>query len=96
MSGQEQNDFDILDLISILSFLIGIYSLYIALENLYENRTQSAASEELMHQNDVNAANDKQAKYLLDAIYGRLDKQDEQMELILNRLESPEKAGEIS
>lgn len=38
---QERNNIDFLDVITILSFVIGLYALYIALENLDENRDQN-------------------------------------------------------
>ena len=63
------NQFDIMDALSVLSFLLG-------LENLQENRQQSA-------QNDVNAANDKQAKQILDELGKRLDQQDAVLREIL-------------
>ena len=47
----EQLEFDVLDILNVLSFMLGI-------ENLQENRTQSA-------HNDVQAANQQQAEYLL-------------------------------
>ena len=54
------NDRDeLINLINILSFMVG-------LENIKENRLQSA-------QNDVQMANDKQAKYLLEEINLRFD-----------------------
>lgn len=65
--------FDFLDALNVASFLLG-------LENLYENRSQSA-------QNDVGAANDKQASYLLSEIGKRLDRQDRTLEAILEKLE---------
>lgn len=60
--GNSGNQFDAMDALSVLSLIIG-YS------NLIENRQQSA-------QNDVNAANDKQAKHLLNELGKRLDEQD--------------------
>ena len=68
--------FDFIDAISVASFLLG-------LENLQENRDQSA-------QNDVNAANDKQASYLLEEIGKRLDSQDRTLESIMKKLEQME------
>lgn len=65
--------FDVLDMLGVASFLLGV-------ENLMENRQQSA-------QNDVNAANDKQASYLLSEIGKRLDRQDRTLEAILDKLE---------
>lgn len=59
---------------------LGIVSLWVGLENMAENRQQSA-------QNDVGAANDKQASYLLSEIGKRLDRQDRTLESILEKLE---------
>jgi hypothetical protein len=69
--------FDALDVLNVASFLLGY-------ENLLENRSQSA-------QNDVNAANDKQAKMLLDEIGKRLDSQDSALERINISLERIER-----
>lgn len=69
--------FDALDMLGMASFLLGV-------ENLMENRQQSA-------QNDVGAANDKQASYLLSEIGKRLDKQDRTLEAILDKLERLER-----
>lgn len=66
MDGQQ---WDALDLISVLSFLIGI-------ENLSENRQQSA-------HNDVQEANAKQARYLLDELGKKFDEQNEMLKHIL-------------
>lgn len=60
--------------------VLGVASFMLGLENLSENRQQSA-------QNDVNSANDKQASYLLSEIGKRLDKQDRTLEAILEKLE---------
>lgn len=60
--------------------VLGVASFMLGLENLQENRQQSA-------QNDVNAANDKQASYLLSEIGKRLDRQDRTLESILEKLE---------
>jgi len=60
--------------------VLGVASFMLGLENLQENRQQSA-------QNDVNAANDKQASYLLSEIGKRLDRQDRTLEAILEKLE---------
>lgn len=59
---------------------LGIVSLWVGLENMAENRQQSA-------QNDVGAANDKQASFLLSEIGKRLDRQDRTLEAILDKLE---------
>lgn len=75
MTNGEQ--FDILDVLTILSFVIGY-------ENLMENRQPSV-------QNDVGAANDRQASYLIDKISERLDAQDMMLKRILSILE-PERS----
>lgn len=71
MSDNQQ--FGALDMLGVASFLLGV-------ENLMENRQQSA-------QNDVGAANDKQASYLLSEIGKRLDRQDGTLEVIMEKLE---------
>ena len=71
---QDQNN-DLINLINVLSFVIG-YS------NLQENRQQSS-------HNDVQAANDKQARYLLQEINRRFDEQNkilEEQNIMLARL----------
>ena len=52
---------ELINLINILSFMVGV-------ENLNENRLQSA-------HNDVQTANDRQAEYLLNEINRRFDEQ---------------------
>lgn len=66
----EQKQFDAIDIISVLSFLLGF-------ENLLENRQQSA-------HNDVSAANDKQAQYLLEELDRKFE---EQNKILLEILE---------
>ena len=61
-----------MDLLSVMSFFLG-------LENLQENRQQSA-------QNDVNAATDRQAKLILDEIGKRPDAQDAMLKEILGSM----------
>lgn len=71
---QDQNN-ELINLINILSFVVG-------LQNMQENRIQSA-------QNDVQAANDRQAEYLLNEINRRFDEQNkilEEQNIILARL----------
>lgn len=68
---QNQNFMDAVD---ILALLIG-------LQNLLENRQQSA-------QNDVNAANELEARYILEQVNKRLDAQDAMLRQILDHLES--------
>lgn len=59
---------------------VDILALLIGLQNLFENRTQSA-------QNDVNAANEREARYLLDELGKRLDAQDAMLSKILDLLD---------
>ena len=77
---QDQNN-ELIDLINILSFVVG-------LQNMQENRLQSA-------QNDVQAANDRQAEYLLNEINLRFDEQnkilDEQNRMLERLIELLEK-----
>ena len=77
---QDQNN-ELINLINILSFVVG-------LQNMQENRLQSA-------QNDVQAANDKQAEYLLNEIKRRFDEQnkilDEQNRMLERLIELLEK-----
>lgn len=58
-----------MDILSLLSFLLG-------LENLMENRQQSV-------HNDVSAANDRQASYLLEELTARFEEQNEMLREIL-------------
>lgn len=67
-----QRQFDVIDPISVLSFLLGY-------ENLMENRSQSA-------QNDVQVANDKQASYLLEEMSKRFDSLQAALDKILEVL----------
>lgn len=73
----DRGQFDVIDIISVASFLLGY-------ENLMENREQSA-------QNDVGAANDKQASYLLEKIGEMLDRQDETLERLTGMIERLER-----
>ena len=63
------NQFDSLDMLSLISVLLGY-------QNLIENRQQSA-------HNDVSAANDKQAKTLLEELNKRFDEQNVMLRKIL-------------
>ena len=65
---------ELINLINILSFMVGI-------ENLSENRIQSA-------HNDVQIANDKQAEYLLNEINRQFDEQNKMLKKILELLEN--------
>lgn len=69
----DNNNLKSLDILSIASFLLGY-------ENLMENREQS-------RQNNVQSANDKQAKYLLEEIQRQFDEQNKKINRILEILE---------
>lgn len=68
--------------------VLGIVSLYLGLRNLTENEQQSDAQLKILKQNDVGAANDKQASYLLTEL-GR--KFDEQNKMLIEILEAVRK-----
>lgn len=63
------------------SNLLNALSLYISLLNLRENEIQSA-------HNDVQAANDKQAHYLLQEINRRFDEQNRMLERLIELMEA--------
>ena len=65
---------ELINLINILSFMVGV-------ENLNENRIQSA-------HNDVQTANDKQAEYLLNEINRRFDEQNKILARLVDLLEN--------
>ena len=69
---RQQFQYSFLDVLSIASFLLGY-------ENLVENREQSK-------QNDVSAANEKQAKYLLEELGRKFDEQNSMLKSILEKL----------
>lgn len=64
--------FDALDIISVLSFFLGY-------KNLMENREQSA-------HNDVSAANEKQAQFLLEELGRKFEEQNKMLREILEGL----------
>lgn len=68
----EQRKFDALDAISVLSLMLGY-------QNLQENRQQSA-------HNDVSAANEKQAKFLMEELGRKFEEQNEMLRQILEDL----------
>lgn len=65
----DNQQFGVLDILSVMSFLLG-------LENLQENRQQSA-------HNDVSAANDKQAKFILEELGRKFEEQNTMLREIL-------------
>lgn len=60
---------------------IDLAALLIGIVNLQENRQQTAY-------NDVNAANEREARYILEQVNKRLDAQDAMIRQILDRLDS--------
>lgn len=68
----DQRQFDALDIISVLSLMLGY-------QNLQENRQQSA-------HNDVSAANDKQAQFLLEELGRKFEEQNDMLREILEVL----------
>lgn len=70
----EQRQFDALDVLSVLSLLLGY-------ENLLENRQQSA-------HNDVSVANERQARFLMEKLGRRFEEQNAMLREILEVLHS--------
>lgn len=68
----DRQQFDALDVVSVLSFYLGY-------KNLMENREQSA-------HNDVSAANDKQAQFLLEELGRKFEEQNQMLREILEVL----------
>ena len=66
--------------------LLGLISLYIGVQNLQENEQQSAQSLKLLRDNDVQAANDKQAAYILADINANFDEQNTMIRKIMDKL----------
>lgn len=62
---------------------LGIVSLYLGIRNLTENESQSEAQLKILRQNDVGAANDKQAAYLLEELGRKFDEQNAMLKQIL-------------
>lgn len=65
------------------SDLLAIVSLVVGLQNLSENEQQSAHSEELIKQIDVDAANDRQAQRLLEELGRQFEEQNNMLREIL-------------
>lgn len=71
---QNNNQWDFIDILSILSFVV-------AIQNLKENEEQSA-------HNDVQKANQKQADYLLKEVKRLFEEQNKMLRKILDRLDA--------
>lgn len=72
--------YDFLDILTVLSFYLGY-------RNLIENEQQSKSTDELIKKNDVNVANDNQAKFLLQELSRKFDEQNAMLERILKAVE---------
>lgn len=68
-----------IDILAVISVLLGMI-------NVQENRLQSA-------QNDVQSANDKQAKYLLEEINRQFEEQNNKLDEIIRLLKEGEQNG---
>lgn len=73
------NELSFIDWIDILSLIIG-------LKNYEENEIQSAKTIELLQQNDVDRANDRQADLLLSALSAQFEQQNEMLKEMQNTL----------
>lgn len=62
---------------------LAILSLYLGVLNLSENESQSDAQLKILRQNDVGAANDRQAAYLLEELGRKFDEQNTMLKEIL-------------
>lgn len=72
--------YDFIDILSIMSFYLGC-------RNLLENEQQSKSTDELIKKNDVNVANDKQARFLIEELTRKFDEQNAMLERILKAVE---------
>lgn len=68
------------------SDLLGVLSLYLGIRNLTENEQQSDAQLKLLRDNDVRAANDKQAQYLLAELGRKFEEQNKILKEILEKV----------
>ena len=67
-------EFSFLDLITIISFMIGLYALELAMQNLEENRIQSKDSEEILHQLEIHLKNQDEHLHAQDLHLAEQDK----------------------
>lgn len=74
------NELSFLDWINIFSFIIGV-------KNYEENEKQSAQTIELIQQNDVDRANDRQADLLIKALSVQFEQQNEMLRKIQQTLD---------
>lgn len=67
---------------------LAILSLYLGVLNLSENESQSDAQLKILRQNDVGAANDRQAAYLLEELGRKFDEQNTMLKEILEAVKN--------
>lgn len=72
--------YDFLDFLSIMSFYLGYC-------NLIENEAQSKNTDELIKKNDINSANDKQARFLIEELNRKFEEQNAMLKRILKAVE---------
>ena len=68
------NNLNFLDILTVLSFIIGLYALELAMQNLYENRLQSSASEEILYQLEGHLRNQDEHLHAQDLHLAEQDK----------------------
>ena len=66
--------------------ILAILSIYLGVRNLTENEQQSDAQIKILKQNDIGAANDKQAAYLLKELGRKFDEQNLMLKEILKKV----------
>ena len=78
------NKLNFLDLITLIAFGVGVYSLYIALENLEENREQNKELKDILHYLEVHLQDQDNHLIKQDELFielsNHLESQDRQLE----------------
>ena len=67
------NQLNLLDILTILSFLIGLYALELAMQNLEENRIQSKDSKKILYQLEHHLKNQDEHLAFQDTLLGKED-----------------------
>ena len=65
------NQLSFLDILTILSFVVGVYALELAMQNLYENRLQSKDSEEILYKLEGHLKNQDEHLAFQDKLLGK-------------------------
>ena len=68
------NQLSFLDILTILSFIVGLYALELAMQNLDENRLQSKDSAEILHQLEEHLKNQDEHLHAQDLHLAEQDK----------------------